>query len=174
MKKILCVLLVLSMLLSCAALAEGMDYNTMTAEELKQVIVEARAALAKLEPPFEGSRVIYDENDIQISIGAPYAGNAGWIYMDVTVINKSETEITVHIQDIYMNGWKVNDDHGYISNIKSQKNANGNIIFMNAEKEASITAAEQIEDFSFVVRIINPDGFKELDKTEEQTISFVW
>ena len=174
MKKIVALALVLLSLIPCA-FAESIDYSSMTADQLREVIVQARAALASMEEPFMDKCVVYDANDIKITItGIRKNSSMNWVYFDITVINKSENNITVHFSDTYVNGWKVSDDHTYISGLDSNKNAHGDIHFTAIEKEAEITEIDQIEDFSFKIQIRNADTFGLLYETDEQTIIFSW
>lgn len=174
MKKIAALVLVFLALIPCA-FAESIDYSSMTADQLREVIVQARAALASMEEPFTDKCVVYDANDIKITItGVRKNSSMNWVYFDITVVNKSTNNITIHFSDTYVNGWKISDDHAYISGLESKKNAHGEIHFTDIVREAEITEIDQIEDFSFKVQIRNADNFDLLYETEEQTITFSW
>ena len=174
MKKIIALALVFLALIPCA-FAESIDYSSMTADQLKDVIIQARAALASMEEPFTDKCVVYDANDIKITLtGVRKNNNMNWVYFDITVVNKSAYNITIHFSDTYVNGWKVSDDHTFISGLSSKKNAHDEIHFISIEREAEITEINQIEDFSFKIQIRNADNFDMLYETEEQTITFTW
>ena len=173
MKKIVCVLLALLTLIPCLAFADGPDYSSMTADELRAVIVDARAALAKLEPPFDGSKIVYDKNGITISIDGLRIENAGWLYVDMTIINKSDRNINVFIQTPAINGWMVGTTYTSMANIMSGTNARKSVYFPGIDKEASITALEQVQDFAFSISIKDTE-YNALYEKEQQTVTFAW
>lgn len=175
MKKIVCVFLALLTLIPCLAWADGPDYSSMTADELRAVIADARAALAALEEPFTDKCVVYDDNGIKVTITAVRKSDYNeTMFFDVTVVNKSDTKITVRFLDTYINGWKASDDHCYVSNVEAGKNARGEIHFTDLAKEVDVTMPEQIEDFAFKVRIMAADNYATLYETDEQTVTFAW
>lgn len=174
MKKIIALALVLLSLIPYA-FAESIDYSSMTADQLREVIVQARAALACQEEPFTGKCVVYDENDIKVTItGVSPEEYTNWVNIQVTVVNKSDRKITVMFDDIYINGWQINIGTFSISEVEAKKNAKGKLTFLSLEEEAEVTAMEEIEDFAFKVKIYDPVNYKTLYATDEQTITFSW
>lgn len=174
MKKIVCVLLALLTLIPCLAWADGLDYASMTADELRAVITDARAALARLEPPFDGSRIIYEDNGITVSIDGFHFDSTKWLYVDMTVINRSEHNIHFQLQNTYINGWKVRDSETTIFNVGAKKNSRDSIRFTHFQEETQLSEIEQIEDFTFTPVVLNADDWSKLYMPDEQTVTFAW
>ena len=175
MKKIVCVLLALLTLIPCLAFADGPDYSSMTADELRAVIVDARAALAALEEPFTDKCVVYDDSGIKVTVtGIRKDNDLNWYYINVTVVNKSESKISVAFTEPYINGWKVSGSYIFISEVESGRNAKKEIMFTSLAEEAEIKQLEEIEDFAFVLKITDSETRKTLYVADEQTIAFSW
>ena len=175
MKKIVCAFLALLTLIPCLAWADGLDYGSMTADELRAVIADARAALAALEEPFADKCVVYDDGEIKVTLtGIRRADSNGWIYIAATVVNKSDHRINVRLKDTYMNGWKVNEQFAVVLDVAAQKNAKGELQFMKVADDAEITALDQLEDLAFKVVIQDADTYSDLHETDEQTVTFAW
>ena len=173
MKKIMALALVFLALIPCA-FAESIDYSSMTADQLKDVIAQARAALAEYEIQYNEGVVIYDGNGITVSIDGFRLDNSGWLYVDMTVINRSDYNIHFKLSNTYMNGWKISDSETTMFNIASKKNAHDRIRFIRIATEASITAVEQIEDFVFTPVVQNSSDWSVLFTADEMTVTFSW
>lgn len=175
MKKIVCVFLALLTLIPCLAWADGPDYSSMTADELRAVIADARAALAGQVAPYADGFVIYDENDIKVTItGVRWDERNGYFYLDVTVVNRSEHKIYVKLDDDYINGWHVNDSFASTAEFSPKKNGKDSLRFVKLKEDAEVTAMEQIEDLAFHVKIVDSDQYNTLYYTDEMMISFAW
>ena len=170
MKKIVCVLLTLLTLIPCLAFADGPDYSSMTADELRAVIADARAALARLDLPFDGSRIIYDDNGITVSIDGFRFDSSKWLYVDMTVINRSEYDIHFELENTYINGWKVSDSETTIFNVSAKKNSRDSIRFINFVDETQLSEIDQIEDFTFTPIVKEASNWSTLFKGEEITM----
>lgn len=174
MKKIIALVLVFLSLIPCA-FAEGIDYSSMTADQLTEVIAQARAALASLEEPFTDKCVVYNDHDIKVTItGISKEEYTNWINFAVTVINKSDRKISVIFDDLYINGWKTTHGLFGVSNVESKKNAKEKMQFFSLEEEAEVTKMEEIEDFSFTIKIYDSVNYKTLYQSDPQTITFSW
>ena len=172
MKRIIAMAMVCLMLVPCA-FAE--DYSSMSADQLREVIAEARAALAKKIEPFTDKCVVYDENNITVTItGVHPEEYTSWVIFDVTVVNKSESKVTVIFDSLYINGWQIKIGTFSIAEVEARKNAKGKLTFLKLEEEAEVTKMEEIEDFEFIVKIYDPVNYKTLYQTEPQTITFSW
>ena len=174
MKKIIALALVFLALIPCA-FAESIDYSSMTADQLKEVIVQARAALASMEEPFTDKCVVYDDHGIKATVtGIRKETYNDWVYIDVTVVNKSDDVISVFFNDVYINGWKVSSGFFVVAEVGAKKNAKGKLTFLSLDQEAEISKMEEIEDFTFTISIYDPVNYKTLFVSDEQTITFSW
>lgn len=174
MKKIIALALVFLALIPCA-FAESIDYSSMTAAQLREVIAQARAALASMEEPFADKCVIYDKDDVKITItGFRFDEKKSYLYISATVVNRSSNKINIKLEDAYVNGWQVKDQFLYIGDVESKKNAKAEMRLWDLEASAEVTSLEQIEDFAFQVKITDSSTFKTIDKADEQTITFAW
>ena len=171
MKRIIALVLVFLTLIP-SAIAETIDFSSMTPDQLQEIIAQARAALAEFEIQLKEGVVIYNENEIEVSIDGFRFDKSGWLYVDLTIVNGSEYNIHFNLSNTYINGWKVSDSETTVFNIASKKNAHDHIRFIHIDTEANITTVEQIEDFVFTPIVKNADNWKVLFTGEEVTISF--
>ena len=174
MKKIIALVLVCLLSVSCA-FAEGIDYSSMSEDQLREVIVQARAALAEKEEPFNDQCVVFEEDGIRVTItGIRSDDRTGWYYIDVTVVNKSENDATITFDDLYINGWQTKTGSFSVQKVGAGKNAKDQLTFYKLSEEAEITKMEDMQDLSFIIKIVDPSTYKTVTKTEEKTITFSW
>ncbi len=174
MKRMFSLILAILLLVPCA-FAEGIDYSSMSADELREVIVQARAALAEKEAPFNDKCVVYDENDVRVTLtGIREEDSTGWVYFDITVVNKSKNDYTITFDDLYINGWQIKLGSFSVQEVMAGKNAKGHLTFLKLSEEAEVTKIEEIQDFSFTIRLVDPSSYKTVAQTEAQTITFSW
>lgn len=175
MKKIIALALVFLALFPCA-FAESIDYSSMTAAQLREVIVQARAALAEKEEPFSDKCVVFDDHDIKVTVTGirlkEYFDD--YYEIDVTVVNKSDKTISVRFDDCYINGWQIKTGTFILSKIGPKKNSKNPISLLKLKEQADVNALEEIEDFSFKVVITDSETYETLYKTEENILTFAW
>ena len=173
MKRIIALVLMFLCIMPCV-LAE--DYASMSADQLREVIAQARAALAEKEEPFSEKCVVFDDHDIKVTVTGirlkQYYDD--YYEVDVTVVNKSDKTISVRFDDCYINGWQIKTGNFSVSKIGPKKNSKNPISILNLKEQADVSAPEEIEDFSFKVRITDSETYETLYETEEQTITFAW
>ena len=173
MKRIIALVLVFLCIMPCV-LAE--DYASLSADQLREVIAQARAALAEKEEPFSEKCVVFDDHDIKVTVTGirPKEFFNDFYEIYVTVINKSDKTISVRFDDCYINGWQIKTGNFLLSKIGPKKNSKNPITVSSLKEQADVNALEEIEDFSFKVLIIDSETYQTLYETEEQTIAFAW
>ena len=171
MKKFLCFLL-LFCLCSSFALAESLDYAAMTDEQLHTLIDSARAELLKRELSITGDNLLLFQQDgisLYITGGYDYLsfGEKGRaLKLEAIIINESEQEINIGIDNVAVNGWEV-----YGGSIlktgpgKKQKGA-----FEIRIYEAGFETYQEIQDFEFIFKVQASEGFKTIFKTSPITV----
>lgn len=171
MKKFFCFLLLLC-LCSSIAMSESLDYAAMTDEQLHSIIDSARAELLRRELSLSGEDLLlFQQDGISLYLTGNYEymsfgdkGNA--LKLEAIVINESEQEINIGIENVAVNGWEV-----YGGSIlktgpgKKQKGA-----FEIRIYEAGIRTYEEIQDFEFIFKVQTSEGFKTLFKTSPITV----
>ncbi len=176
MKKIVAILLTCLFVFSIASVY-ATDYSSLSDDELRQVIDNARNELVKRGFVVEKKVVFFDQNNIQIYINGDmkidklYAWDDEYcLYLPIAIINDSDKNINVVFDDSSLNGWMTNVSNS-IGSIPVGKKARGNLIF-----ELGNTDIEKLLDFEeaeFTIVIYDQDnwfGDKVVDKTKPITI----
>lgn len=176
MKKIVAILLTCLFVFSITSVY-ATDYSSLSDDELRQVINNARNELVKRGFVVEKKVVFFDQNNIQIYINGDmkidklYAWDDEYcLYLPIVIINDSDKNINVVFDDSSLNGWMTNVSNS-IGSIPVGKKAKGDLIF-----ELGNTDIEKLLDFEeaeFTIVIYDQDnwfGDKVVNKTEPITI----
>lgn len=176
MKKIVVILLICLFAFSITSVY-ATDYSSLSDDELRQVIDNARNELVKRGFVVEKKVVFFNQNNIQIYLNGDmkidklYAwDNEYCLYLPIVIINDSDKNINVVFDDSSLNGWMTSVSNS-IGSIPVGKKAKGNLVF-----ELVNTDIEKLLDFEeaeFTVVIYDQDnwfGDKVVNKTKPITI----
>lgn len=147
MKRFLCLLLV-ALMISPVALADT-DYSAMSTEELHKIIDLARNELFRREQHFEDGQktVLIDLDEITLYLTGEKKTSGKYLYYDAILINNSDKEVSVTIDDCYINGWA---SFGMaMGSLNAGKKMKGDITF--GFGNAEISSYEEIETLEFVL-----------------------
>ncbi len=160
MKKVFAILLA-AMLLCGTCVAEGLDYASMTDEQLHAVVDAARNELATRELVAGGKVLLFDQEGVQVYLTGDFTADAfatdtmRFMRAPVIVINNSEKNINVSIDSMSVNGWEVNSaGFSKISAGKKQKDE----LYFNAV-ETDVEAVEGIETIEITFKLSDADTF---------------
>ena len=121
MKKQIAVLLILTMLIPAASLAD-MDFNSMTDQELKEIMTSCSDILRNRQTIPDDWVLLFDEENIQIyQIGEARLGSSKILTVPAAVINKNDFYIHIYIMNSSCNGWVIDSSSRIIPNDSKEK-----------------------------------------------------
>lgn len=176
MKRFISLFLVCILMLSITV-AYAADYSSMTDAELKSQFEAIRNELVVRGLKVEGKTVILDKAGVQIYINGSPKVDKTWmglyLYIPIVIVNNSNYNITVTMDDASVNGWSVGSFNASIDSneVASGKKAKANIQFELEDTDVETT--KDFEDAEFTLMIYNKDdwfGKKVVDKTKPITI----
>ncbi len=173
MKKLFALVLALILLYS-TAVAEGIDWASMTDEEIYAEIDNAKAELVKRELVGNTENVtIFDESDVTIIITSIGIDTSDWSYKpalvaEFTIINESDNDIEVYIDNVAINGWEVE----YIGIADAAAGHKARDSFKFKLEDADVENEDDLETLEIAFRYENPDGTFSYIHTEPFTITF--
>jgi len=171
MKKLLSLILA-TMLLGSVALAESVDYASMTDEELHGIIDSARNELTKREMVFGEKTVLIDQDGVQFYLTGEYEFNASsdskYTELETVLINNSDRKVTVTVDDLYVNGWQIFAMCG--SNADAGKKDKGSLDMSLADAE--VNTFEDIQDMEFMIRVYDSETYDDLFIVGPITVQF--
>ena len=173
MKRILAILL-LALMTCGTCVAEGLDYASMSDEQLHGVVDAARNELAKREIVAEGKTLLFEKEGVSVYLMDDFVADSivtdSWKYMraDVVVVNDSERNVNVSIDSMSVNGWEVSS-LGF-SKITAGKKQKDELSF-NA-LDTDVETVEEIETVEIHFRLSDADNFMFFADVDPVTIHF--
>lgn len=173
MKRTLALLLALLMLCG-TCLAEGLDYQSMTDEQLHAVINSARSELAKRELIAADKTVLFEQEGVTIYISGDYTvregviGDAVYLEIKLVVVNETDRNVGISIENPSVNGWDISAP--YLSGVSAQKKAKDTLKLNVADAE--VKTAEDLEDLTLSFRLYDADSYKTFFEGEPITLHF--
>ena len=144
MKKVFSIVLAVLMLFGMMAVAEGVDFSTLSEEELKELIDEARLEMTKYHPLVTEGTLLYEDENITITCTGPLElDEYGYLYVPVIVENHSDKNLSIILQNVSCNGWAIYD--GFLD-VPANKKAKEQAYFMDAATDAELESAEDVQD----------------------------
>ena len=163
------------------ACAEGLDYASMSDDELQAIISAATEELnsrnpSEVEASTDGAlhmvegTVLLDQNNITVTltgnINAYGSDDSAFMELEAIIENNSSDPIYVNVDGCSINGWEVFG--AGISDIGSGKKKKGDFMFMISDAE--ITRPDQIEEMEISFSIANADNWNTIFKTDTITL----
>lgn len=168
MRRLFAAFLVFLMVFSgSAVMAEGVDLSAMSADELVALIDDARLELTKYLPAVADGTVLYEDENIKITLNGELEIEYGDLIVPVIIQNYTDRNLIVSFQNASCNGWGVNE--GTVS-VNANKKAKDKIDFWNAEEDADLTSIDDVEDITCTIRYFDEDDWKYSVDIEEPVI----
>lgn len=172
MKKLFSVLMVLVLIFSTAALAEGIDFASMNDAALHAMIDGARNELAKRELIATENTVLFEQDGVQVYLTGENEvwGSDGYyaLNLGVVLINESDSSVFVTANAAYVNGWEVYG--GGITDTAAGKKQRAAIDFTISE--AGISTIEEIEELEIEFWVCDSESYMAIAELEPVTIHF--
>lgn len=173
MKRTLALLFALLMLCG-TCLAEGLDYPSMTDEQLHAVIDAARNELSKREQIAAEKTVLFEQDGVTIYMSGDYTvresmvGDAVYLEIELVVVNETDRNVGISIENPSVNGWDVSVP--FLSGVSAQKKAKDTLKLNVADAE--VKTAEDMEDLTLSFRLYDKDSYKTFSEGEPITLHF--
>ncbi len=167
MKKFISILLAF-FLLGGAAMAEGIDYASMTDVELRAILDGVRNELVKRELKAGDKILLFEQNGVSVYLTGKYQINS-WgegnhtLELEATIVNESDAKISVFFDTVSVNGWEVSGI-GIVDINPGKKKKDDFKIHLN---DADVTAYEEIEDIEFEFYVYDADANKTIFRLED-------
>lgn len=173
MKRTLALLFALLMLCG-TCLAEGLDYPSMTDEQLHAVIDAARNELSKRELVLDGKTLLFEKEGVSVYLTGDFKEDSfttdslHYMRAEVIVVNDSDLNVRVGIDSMSVNGWEVSCS-GF-SAVSAGKKVKDELYFNAVDTD--VTSVEEIETVEITFRLSNADTYKFFADVEPITLHF--
>ena len=172
MKKCLALFLVVVILLSSSALANNIDFSSMSVNELHDIISQAHNELVKKTAKADGKVFIIDD-PMGFSIYLTGKGEKNWMdyyALEVVAINNTNKTQSIIFDNISINGWEVSTFITSISDVGGGKKKKDSI---NLEIEAAdISSYTEITEVELVFHTYDSDSWSTIKKYGPVTLFF--
>ena len=173
MKKVVSAFFVIILTLSITV-AFAVDYSSMTEEQLNAEYNAIRNELVTKGFLAEKKTIILDQDGIQIyingdfSIDKPYSwASSLYLYLPIIVVNNSDRNINIRLENASLNGWSVNAE-GYDCSTPAGKKSKASLYF--SIEDADIENISDFTDAEFVIIAYDTDTLRNVIKSNAITI----
>lgn len=167
MKKLFSILIAL-ILIGGVAMAESIDYASMTDEELHTVIDLARNELARRELTIGDNTLILDAEGIQVYTTGNITYDGYRLKLEVIAVNNSKAELTINTEKASVNGWSISNAPGLHGTSAGKKQKGYFDFYITPDL---LPDAESVEDIEFVLSFLDKDnGYKTFYTSDPITI----
>jgi len=178
MKKLLGLVLAIMMaVIPCLGTAETTyDFSSMTAEDLAALIAAAQEALlgmgvvaeeddGALHMPAEGEEpaeelVLFDQDGLKVVITSIEFTEYYDLKVNVTVINNTDYEVNISLEDVSVNDWTVYA--GGVYGVQAGKKAKDYFYFSSLDEDAEVMSVEDLEYAEFTIRVYDSETYDDL------------
>lgn len=171
MRKIIGIIFAI-LLLCSSALAEGLDYSSLTTTELQDIITATSNELLKRTALSDGKLFIIDEaDDLQIYLTGK--GEKNWMGgydLEIVVINNSSTDVTISFDNIVVNGWETDPFITQVQDIGAGKRKKGSLPI--TLDDAEISSISEVEEVEISFHTFDPSSYKTLKRYGPFTIYY--
>ncbi len=171
MKRFLSVLLLLIVVFSTCH-AEGLDYSSLSTEELHQIINSARNELTVRELNAAENTVLLDQNDVKVYLTGKYeiwgdkADDYMYLDLEVVVVNDSDYLLSVIVDSACVNGWEVYTSG--ISDTSPGKKQRGSLEFKISDGEAY--TYEEVEEIEMNILLYDSEEWETIAELDTITL----
>ena len=168
MRKLFAAFLVFLMVFSSSAvMAEGVDLSAMSADELVALINDARLELTKYLPAVADGTVLYEDENVKITLNGELSIEYGSLVVPVIIENYTDRNLIIAMNNSSCNGWDIME--GSIS-VNASKKAKDEITFYGAEEDADLTSVDEVEDITCIIRYFDEDDWNYSVEIDEPVI----
>ena len=155
MKKLLTIILALSLLLPTIAMADLPDVTAFTDQELRELIDACSAELTKRSTKEDGKVLLLDQAGVTVYQNgeAEISSFTGAIVVPVIIENTLEKRVMVNIEDVMCNGWNCSGICGGALQPKSKMKDN---LYLSVA-DAEIKKLDDVTSLSFRWVLFSPD-----------------
>ena len=147
------------------------DLSKFSDDDLRAALSAIRNELTRRSLVTDEKTVIFDQDGIQVYLTGEYevwGSDTKYITFNAVVINDSESNIGVSLDDVSINGWNVYGS-GIYDTVAGKKQKSG--IEFNLT-DAEISSFEEIEDIEFVVSAYDSDSYDTIATSDVVTLNF--
>ena len=167
MKKLITIILALSMLIPAVSLADLPDVTVLSDQELKDLITAASAELIARNADGSAGTLVFECEGVKLyQIGEPRL-SSDYMYIPVAVYNDLDYELTFMPNAAKINGWEVYSS-GVTVVAKAKKK--GEISFKISD--ADVKETSQIESLRMSWQIFNQETWDIMKVSEEEEYRF--
>ncbi len=163
------------MMLCGACVAEGIDYASLSDDELHLVISKARNELAKRELNAEKDAVLFEQDGVTVYLTGKdsfeedkYDLEYAPLKIGVILINDSDRNIGVNLKNPAVNGWDVSSS--LAPSVSANKKAKG-VIELNVF-DAEITSLDDLEELEVSFELYDTDSYDTFAEVGPVTLHF--
>lgn len=170
MKKLLTIILMLTLLLPAATLADLPDVNSFSDQELTDLITACSAELMARHTSEPEGTLLYEYEGARIYQTGPAKINfIGYLEIPVAVYNDMDIGISFGVDGVTCNGWDIfGSGAGASANAKKKDT----LIFM--VPDAEVTSIDQIESLRFKWTVTNSETYMYIYKQEKPEEHRFW
>lgn len=171
MKKLALILAIVILVVFASAFAEGMDFASMSDEQLQMIIDGAQTELANRKGDSVNDGILIDQDGVKVYLTGNHEiwGNES-LYLDLEVVveNNSDKTISILIDSMSVNGWNV---YGFgVSDTQPGKKQKGNLEFCLSE--AGISTYEEVEEIEFIFTIYDSENWETIKTLDPVLLTF--
>lgn len=152
----LALFMVLSMTAALAEESDALNLSGKTIDELIWIINQARAELAMRLPPVVDGAVLYQDNNVSITMNGEVSLEDGELIIPIVVVNHTNRNLLISFDDMSVNGWAV---AGSSASVMGGKKVKDEICIFDAEESADLTDLDTLTDIDCTVSYFDEDDY---------------
>jgi len=172
MKKILALMMVLVCVFCWSfACAEGLDFASMSDEQLQAIIDGAKAELSSRNSSGGEKVVLIDQDSVKVYLTGKHevwGYESYYLDLEVVVENNSDKTISIIVDTASVNGWNVYGSG--ISDTGAGKKQKG--MMEVCLTDAEISTYEEVEEIEFNLMIYDSDNWETIAYIDPITLTF--
>ena len=172
MKKILALVMVLVCVFCWSfACAEGLDFASMSDEQLQAIIDGAKAELSSRNGGVAADGVLIDQDGVKVYLTGKHevwGYDSYYLDLEVVVENNSGKTVSILVDTASVNGWNVYGSG--ISDTGAGKKQKGSLEVCLTDAE--ISTYEEVEEIEFNFTIYDSDAWETISNVDTVTLTF--
>ena len=149
-------ILALSMTAALAEESDALDLSGKTIDELIRIINQARAELAMRLLPVVDGAVLYQDDNVSITLNGEAYLEDGALVLPIVLANHTNRNSLISFDDMSVNGWAV---AGSSASVMGGKKAKDEIYIFDAEESADLTDLDTLTDVDCTVSYFDEDDY---------------
>ena len=170
MKKLIILILALSLLLPVVALADLPDVTAMSDQELKDMITACSAELRNRATEDPDGILIFECDGLKIyQIEDASITSSGSLYVKIAIYNELDHDLHIRPDKVMCNDWEI-----YSGLCTVSANAKTKSIMSFSLDDANVSSLDQIESFRFIWDIKTKDTYETVFKDDDRIEHRFW